>query len=90
MLVLCIENCLSVLLLRVKINSDNLIKQSLFTSEITGSSFLTGGRMGPQSSIQSLLFCSLAALLFLWLGKKKNNFIKPYWKNNLSVIEKNK
>jgi membrane protease YdiL (CAAX protease family) len=55
--------------------------QSLFKSSITGSEFLTGGQFGPGDSIQATLFCLIAALLLLWLAKKKSDFIKPYWKN---------
>jgi uncharacterized protein len=62
------------------INPGISIDKSLFTSKISGASFITGGHMGPQNSIQSLLFCSIAALLFLWLAKRKNSFVKPFWK----------
>ncbi|MEP7372489.1 MAG: CPBP family intramembrane glutamic endopeptidase [Chitinophagaceae bacterium] len=61
-------------------NPGNTIEQSLFTSKITGPVYLTGGQSGPQNSIQALLFCSIAALLFLWLAKRNNTFIKPFWK----------
>jgi membrane protease YdiL (CAAX protease family) len=64
------------------VNPGISIDKSLFTSKISGASFLTGGQMGPQNSIQSLLLCSIVALIFLSLAKQKNNFIKPFWKNN--------
>jgi uncharacterized protein len=56
------------------------ICQSLFKSRIMGSELLTGGQFGPGNSIQATLFCLMAALLLLWLAKKKNNFIKPFWR----------
>jgi len=62
------------------INPSISIDKSLFTSKISGASILTGGQMGPQNSIQSLLFCLIAAIIFLWLAKQKNHFIKPFWK----------
>ncbi|MEP6844733.1 MAG: type II CAAX endopeptidase family protein [Panacibacter sp.] len=62
------------------INPGNTIEKSLFTSKITGPELLTGGQFGPQSSIQSIIFCLVTAILFLWLAKRKNNFITPYWK----------
>jgi len=62
------------------INPGNTIAKSLFTSKITGSKLLTGGQLGPENSIQATIFCLMAGLLFLWLAKRKNNFIKPYWK----------
>jgi membrane protease YdiL (CAAX protease family) len=62
------------------INPSISIDKSLLTSKISGASFITGGQMGPQNSVQSLLLCSVAAFIFLWLAKRKNNFIKPSWK----------
>lgn len=61
------------------INPGNSIEQSLFTSEISGPSFIIGGQTGPQNSIQALIFCVITSLLFLWLAKRKNNFLKPAW-----------
>lgn len=62
------------------INPGNSIKESWISSEISGSPLLSGGQMGPQNSIQSLILCSTLAALFLWLGKKKNHFLIPIWK----------
>ena len=62
------------------INPGITIDQSLLTSKIEGPSILTGGQLGPQNSIQAFLLCTLASLVFLWMAKKKNNFIKPFWK----------
>jgi CAAX protease family protein len=62
------------------VNPGNSIRQSLLESKISGSVFLTGGQQGPQNSIQALLFCLLTGLIFLYLAKRKNNFIKPSWK----------
>ena len=62
------------------INPGNTIEKSLFTSKITGSELLTGGQFGPGNSIQAAIFCLIAGLLFLSSAKRKNNFIKPYWK----------
>ena len=62
------------------INPGITIEKSLFTSKLTGSELLTGGQFGPGNSIQSTIFCLIAGLLFLWLAKRKNNFINPPWK----------
>lgn len=62
------------------INPGISIDKSLFASKISGNSFLTGGQMGPQNSIQSILLCSIAALIFLWFAKRKNHFIKSFGK----------
>ncbi|MFI5155503.1 MAG: CPBP family intramembrane glutamic endopeptidase [Chitinophagales bacterium] len=61
------------------INPGNSITESWLTSQIKGSSILTGGQMGPQNSIQSLILCAILAFLFLWMGKKKKHFINPIW-----------
>jgi membrane protease YdiL (CAAX protease family) len=57
------------------INPGNSVNKSLFTSEISGPIFLTGGEAGPQNSLQAAIFCLLAGFIFLWLAKRKNNFI---------------
>jgi uncharacterized protein len=62
------------------INPGTSLEQSLLTSTITGPAVLTGGSLGAQNSIQALLFCSVAAILFLWLAKRRGSMIKPYWK----------
>jgi len=62
------------------VNPGITIEKSLFTSKITGSELLTGGQFGPGNSIQAAIFCLITGLLFLWSAKRKNNFIKPYWK----------
>jgi uncharacterized protein len=61
------------------INPGNTVEASLFTSKISGPEILTGGLNGPGNSIQSIIFCLITALIFLWLAKQKNNFIKPFW-----------
>ena len=67
------------------INPGITIDQSLLTSKIEGPLILTGGQLGPQNSMQALLLCAIASLIFLWMGKKKNNFIKPFWqRKNIS------
>ena len=63
------------------INPGNTIKESLISSEISGSPLLTGGPMGPQNSIQSLILCSAFITILFWLAKRKNNFMRPIWKN---------
>jgi hypothetical protein len=60
------------------------IDKYLFTSRISGSAWLTGGEAGPGGSVQTSVFCLIAALLFLWGAKRKNNFISPYWKRRRS------
>ncbi len=59
------------------INPSTSLAHGLFTSTINGPSLVTGGRSGPQDSLESLLLCLLTGALFLWLAKQRNNFIKP-------------
>jgi membrane protease YdiL (CAAX protease family) len=61
------------------INPGNSIKESWLSSEITGSSLITGGSLGPQNSVQSLLICAITGTIFLILAYRKNRFIKPSW-----------
>jgi membrane protease YdiL (CAAX protease family) len=69
------------------INPNSSLTQGLFTSKIAGNSLFTGGETGPQDSLTSLLICLLLGLIFLSLAKRKNNWVKPYWKTteNLAI-----
>ena len=62
------------------INPGIHIEKTLITSKVAGAQLLTGGQFGPGNSIQSTVLCLATGLLFLWLAKRKGNFIKPYWK----------
>jgi hypothetical protein len=48
-----------------EITSGNEKTSSLFTTQINGPEFLTGGQFGPEGSIQAVLFCIIAALILL-------------------------
>jgi membrane protease YdiL (CAAX protease family) len=65
------------------INPGNSIEKSLLTCQVSGPDILTGGSMGPVNSIQSLILCVLTGLFFLWLGKRRNHLILPYWKKSV-------
>ena len=56
------------------INPGNTIENSILQSRITGPQLITGGSLGPENSIQAILFCLATALLFLWLAKRKKHF----------------
>jgi hypothetical protein len=58
------------------INPSNSITSGLFSGKISGSTILTGGQTGPQSSIQAVIICFLTGMLFLWLAKRRGNFLK--------------
>ncbi len=61
------------------ITSGNEKTSSLLTTQITGSTLITGGEFGPEATIQATLFGLTAAIFLLYLNKKQNKFIKPYW-----------
>ncbi len=63
------------------VNPGNNVGGGLFTSSIQGPWLITGAQMGPQNSLQAFIFCSTLTVLFLWIAKKRNNFIRPSWKN---------
>ena len=60
--------------------SGHSLDQSWLTSEISGASWFTGGAFGPEGSIQATVFSLLAATLFLYLCRRDNKMIRPFWK----------
>jgi membrane protease YdiL (CAAX protease family) len=64
------------------LNPGITVEKNLLTSKFSGSVLLTGGQFGPGNSIQALIFCLLASIIFLWLAKRKNNFLQPVWKRS--------
>lgn len=62
------------------INPGINVDKTLLRSKISGAEILTGGKFGPGNSLQSLIFCLIATIVFLWLAQRKNNFIKASWK----------
>jgi len=62
------------------INPSTSNTSGLFTSKMEGSQFITGGRSGPQDSLQALILCLLTGLVFLILAKKRNNLIRGRWR----------
>lgn len=64
------------------ITSGNEKTSSLLNTKITGSQLITGGEFGPEGTIQAIVFCVLAAIILIQLGKKK--IVNQYWKNENS------
>jgi len=64
--------------------SGGSIDKSLFTTKFSGPVLLTGGAFGPENSIQATLFCVVAASIFLYMSKKENKFIKPFWSKRIN------
>jgi membrane protease YdiL (CAAX protease family) len=62
------------------INPGIYVDRTLLSSKIIGSSLISGGKFGPGNSLQALIFCLIVSAIFLFLSKRKNNFIQPVWK----------
>jgi putative cofactor-binding repeat protein len=56
--------------------SGNTVEKSLLTSRISGNPLITGGAFGPENSVQATVLCLIAGIGFLWLAKKKGQFIR--------------
>lgn len=59
--------------------SGNKVSHSLLTSEISGTEWISGGKFGPEGSIQATLFCLILTVVLLVLSHKKGNIAKPFW-----------
>jgi len=62
--------------------SGNTISKTLITSKIEGAEWFTGGKFGPEGSIQATVFCLIATIILLTLSYKEGKIIKPYWKKS--------
>ena len=67
------------------ITSGNEKSNSLLTTQITGSKIITGGEFGPEGSIQATILCLVVTLILMYLNKKQNKLIKPYWAKGKDV-----
>ena len=59
--------------------SGNSLSKSLLTTKIQGVEWLSGGRFGPEGSIQATIFCLIATIVLLILSIKQKKIINPYW-----------
>jgi hypothetical protein len=62
--------------------SGNTISKTLITSKIEGAVWFTGGKFGPEGSIQATVFCLIATIILLILSHKEGKIIEPYWKKS--------
>jgi uncharacterized protein len=60
--------------------SGNGLSKRLITCKISGPDLLTGGTFGPENSLQALILGLVTGLLFLWIAKKQQKIVQPYWK----------
>ena len=69
------------------ITSGNEKTNSLFTTQIIGPTFITGGPFGPEGTIQATIFCGFATIVLMYFNIKKNKLIEPCWKNKQKRLE---
>ncbi|MES2520860.1 MAG: type II CAAX endopeptidase family protein [Bacteroidota bacterium] len=63
------------------ITSGNERTNSLLNTQIIGSKIISGGEFGPEATIQATLFCLIATSVLMYLNRKENKLIQPYWKD---------
>ena len=51
----------------------------LLTTKIEGPVLITGGQLGPEGSVQAVLFCSVAAAILFVFCYRRGGVIPPYW-----------
>jgi membrane protease YdiL (CAAX protease family) len=51
----------------------------MLASSFHGSDVLTGGAFGPEASIVAVVLCFGAGVAFLWLARRRGNFVRPFW-----------
>ena len=61
------------------VTSGNEKTNSLLTTQITGAKIITGGDFGPEGTIQATVFCLVATIVLMYLNKKHNRLLMPYW-----------
>lgn len=60
--------------------SGNISQDTFITSQISGNPLITGGKFGPEASIQAIFIGLLTAYLFWRISLKKNQIVAPFWK----------
>jgi uncharacterized protein len=60
--------------------SGTTISKTLITSRIEGAEWFTGGKFGPEGSIQATVFCFIATIILLVMSKKEGKMIRAFWK----------
>jgi hypothetical protein len=58
------------------ITSGNDSTTSLLTTQITGPKLITGGRFGPEGTVQATIFCLIATGILMHLNIKNGKTIK--------------
>ena len=54
----------------------------LLRARMSGSTFLSGGAFGAETSVFAIAICLAVAIALLILVKRKGRFVKPFWKRS--------
>lgn len=57
--------------------SGNAVSRSLLTTTIDGPDWLTGGKFGPEGSVQATLLCLVATVVLLLLSHRQHKLLPP-------------
>jgi len=60
--------------------SGNKVGESLLITKIKGAAWLTGGKFGPEGSVQAILIWLAATIVLLIICNKQFKIYKPFWK----------
>lgn len=69
--------------------SGNAVNKDLLTTKIDGVDWLTGGKFGPEGSVQATLFCLVATIILLLLSYRQQKRIPPATRRNSFNGDKN-
>jgi len=58
------------------VTSGNENSSSLLTTQITGIELITGGKFGPEGTVQAMFFCLTATAFFMYLNMRRAKLIK--------------
>ena len=53
--------------------------RGMLASHFHGPDVLTGGAFGPEASIVAVLVCLAAGVAFLFVARRRGNFVRPFW-----------
>jgi hypothetical protein len=65
------------------VTSGNDSTPGLLTTQLSGAEWISGGKFGPEGTVQATLFCLVAAGIFMYLNIKNGKLIaRQFWPSN--------